>query len=103
MLHKTITIRQAINKYKHELSITNIKNPKTDIEVLLQFILKKTRMDLLSNKNTHLSLSQLLILKNCIKRRKKKEPISYIIGTKEFYGIQIIVNHSVLIPRPHIN
>jgi release factor glutamine methyltransferase len=35
-----------------------------------------------------------------IQRRKKGEPVAYILGRKEFYGIELSVNPSVLIPRP---
>ena len=33
-------------------------------------------------------------------RRKRGEPIAYIVGAKEFYGLELAVNPAVLIPRP---
>jgi release factor glutamine methyltransferase len=35
-----------------------------------------------------------------IEKRKRGEPIAYIVGRKEFYGIELAVNPAVLIPRP---
>ena len=35
-----------------------------------------------------------------VERRKRGEPIAYIVGHKEFYGLDLIVNPAVLIPRP---
>ena len=35
-----------------------------------------------------------------VARRKRGEPIAYIVGHKEFYGLDLIVNPAVLIPRP---
>jgi len=35
-----------------------------------------------------------------IARRKRGEPIAYIVGHKEFYGLSLAVNPAVLIPRP---
>src|SRR5258708_34711718 len=35
-----------------------------------------------------------------VSRRKRGEPIAYIVGHKEFYGLDLAVNPAVLIPRP---
>jgi len=35
-----------------------------------------------------------------VSRRKRGEPIAYIVGHKEFYGLELAVNPAVLIPRP---
>jgi len=37
---------------------------------------------------------------DCVRRRKQGEPVAYILGRKEFYGLDLAVNPSVLIPRP---
>ena len=37
---------------------------------------------------------------NFVSRRKRGEPIAYIVGHKEFYGLELAVNPAVLIPRP---
>src|SRR3989338_5133888 len=47
-----------------------------------------------------LTSAQLKIFKQFITRRINHEPVAYIIGHKEFYGLDFLVNRNVLIPRP---
>lgn len=47
-----------------------------------------------------LSESDLLYFKSCLKRLKNNEPFQYILGSVEFYGIELNIDHRSLIPRP---
>ncbi len=77
-----------------------IKNPKLDCEILLSNALKIEREKLLINLNQEINEKDLNNFNNLIDRRKRKEPIAYIIGYKEFWKKKFKVNTNVLIPRP---
>ena len=48
----------------------------------------------------HLSDETQTRFRDFVRRREKGEPVAYILGHKEFYGLDLIVNPAVLIPRP---
>ena len=75
-------------------------HPRRDIELLLQDLLNCSRIDLYLRFDEPLDRSQLDTLRSWVTRRTKNEPIQYITGKTEFYGLEIEVNESVLIPRP---
>lgn len=80
---------------------TKVSNsPALDTEILLSHVLKKDRAFLFTYPEKKLTHSQEKKFKNLIVRRKKHEPVAYIVGYKEFYGLAFFVNHDVLIPRP---
>jgi len=78
--------------------------PKTEIQSffnrLCHFKLDLKRVDLVLNPNKIILPNHVLFFKEAIERLKKQEPIQYIIGTTEFYGLSFKVNKHVLIPRP---
>lgn len=85
------------------LSIPLLKNSQSsllDIEVLLCHILKKDKAFLYTHPEYKLNQSQYQLFKKFLKRRKKHEPIAYILKKKEFFGRDFYINKNVLIPRP---
>ena len=82
------------------LKLINNSNPLLDARILLMFVLKITYEQLIINYDNKLSDSILKKYHELIKRRENSEPIAYIVQKQEFYGLDFIVNHNVLIPRP---
>lgn len=76
------------------------KYHKIEIEILLAEVLKKPKEFLFMNPEYRMSESQIVRLNKAIKRRQKGEPIAYILGYKDFYGLRFKVNKNVLVPRP---
>lgn len=84
-----MTIKEALKKYS-----------LIEIDFLLSHVLGKSKEFLYMNPEYRMSENQKIRLKKFIKRREKGEPVAYILGYKDFYGLRFKVNRDVLIPRP---
>ncbi|MFH0923530.1 MAG: peptide chain release factor N(5)-glutamine methyltransferase [Candidatus Falkowbacteria bacterium] len=96
----TMTISQALIDAEEKLKQAKIPNPRLDAEILLSHVLKKPREYLFTYPNHKISKSLVTRYALRVTRRIKGEPIAYIIGRKEFYGLDFFVNKNVLVPRP---
>lgn len=76
------------------------KYPKIETELLLAHVLRKPKEFVFINGNYKLTRIQADKLSQMIKRRMRGEPIAYLLGYKDFYGLRFKVNKDVLIPRP---
>ncbi len=93
------TIKNCLNYAINE--IKNIsQSPELDAEILLANAIKKEKEYLYTYPEKNLTVPQIKKFQQMISRRKKYEPIAYIIGYKEFYGLKFKVNARALIPRP---
>src|SRR5215471_14975650 len=71
-----------------------------DAQVLLAHVLAKDRAWLLAHAGEALSREQSDRFFALAKRRREGEPIAYLTGMREFWGLPIAVSPAVLIPRP---
>jgi len=71
-----------------------------DAQVLLAFVLGKTRTYLMAFPEVSLSQVQESDYIQLIDRRLKGEPVAYLTGSREFWSMELLTNSSTLIPRP---
>jgi len=93
-------INQALKWSANQLRLKNMPSPQLDAEVILSHMLGKDRAFLFAHPDREIGAQSFARFKKMIQRRKKHEPVAYIIGEKYFYNIKFEVNKKVLIPRP---
>jgi len=68
--------------------------------ILLCHALGITRVGLITQSERMLTDAEIASLNALVERRVNGEPIAYIVGKREFFGLDFAVNGAVLIPRP---
>lgn len=71
-----------------------------DAQVILAHILGKERAWLFAHYDQALSQEEAETFTDMVARRAAAEPVAYLVGHREFYGLDLVVDHRVLIPRP---
>lgn len=77
-----------------------IESPMLEAQLLLGHVLKMDRIGVSLARKVPLSGEQARHFWSLIKRRLACEPMAYILGYKEFFGLTLLVNQDCLIPRP---
>jgi len=93
------TIDHALAWAAHDLRATS-ETPRLDAELLLAHVLGWGRARLLVEGRLGLTDAQATVFRDLVKRRSALEPVAYLIGHKEFYGIDFTIDQRVLMPRP---
>ena len=95
-----MNIENILNEGINILQKNKIANPQLDSEILLSNSIKRDKKHIILNPKEILNSEQLGKFNSLIERRKKGEPIAYLINKKEFWKDEFFVNKDVLIPRP---
>ncbi len=78
----------------------SIATPRLDAELIIAHALGADRVYLYTHGDKPLVAEETERVKSYIKRRVSGEPVAYITGVKEFWGMPFEVNPKVLVPRP---
>jgi release factor glutamine methyltransferase len=77
-----------------------LEQPRLDAELLLAGVLGLKRLDLYLQHDRPLTDTELERYRSAVRRRLKREPVQYILGTAAFRTLELQVDRRVLIPRP---
>jgi release factor glutamine methyltransferase len=95
-----ITVLEVIKLSTEYLQKKGVESPRANAEILLAEILKCKRLELYLSFDKPLAENEVQIYREVIRKRGLRIPLQYIVGNVEFYGLKLIVNEQVLIPRP---
>lgn len=94
------TIGRILKWTQNFFAEKGIESPRLDAEVLLGHLLKKERIYLYVHFDEPLQNEELAAYREMIKKRVAHVPVAYIIGEREFMGLDFKVTPATLVPRP---
>jgi release factor glutamine methyltransferase len=95
-----ITIRRALLQAIETLRSEGVDSPRLDSELLMARVLASDRAAVLTWPERQLTPKELTTFRRLVARRAAREPLPYILGHREFFGLDLVVDRRVLIPRP---
>ncbi|MFN8494966.1 MAG: peptide chain release factor N(5)-glutamine methyltransferase [Caldilineaceae bacterium] len=90
----------ALNSARQRLDDVGCHTAHLDAQVILAYVLQVDRSWLFAHHDYKLNAEQVDAYTRLVMRRMKHEPVAYLVGRKEFYGLEFVVDRRVLIPRP---
>ena len=93
-------LREVIQQTHRSLESFDIPDARLEAEVVVMNVLRMPRHEIFVQQEREITPQQEKDISGIVDRRRQREPLAYIFGYKEFYGINIAVTPDVLIPRP---
>lgn len=94
------TLVSAWSALRRRFEAVGLPTPIIDARLLLEAAAEASRLDLITDPHRALTEEARARLEAFARRREAHEPVAYILGRREFFGLDLLVDPSVLIPRP---
>ncbi len=95
-----VALGVVIRQTQETLESASIPDARLEAEILLINILRVPRHRIYAFQEQELTSHEEELLARSLERRLKREPLAYILGHKEFYGVDLAVRPGALVPRP---
>jgi release factor glutamine methyltransferase len=95
-----VTLQDACERLAEAFRAGGIDEPQADARILAAHALGLTRAQLISQSDRELEPREIDAISARAARRLAREPVSRILGRREFWGLQLTIDGSVLDPRP---
>jgi len=95
-----LTVLEVIKKTTDFFAARGIESPRLNAELLVGHALGLKRMQLYLQFERPLTAAELAAVRPLVRRRGQREPVQYILGETEFFGLMLKVDRRALIPRP---
>jgi release factor glutamine methyltransferase len=94
------TVRRIIDWTTAHLKKHGSDTPRLETEILLAHARGCRRIELYTRVDEVLSEKERSTMRDLVRRRAQSEPVAYLVGHREFFGLDFRVTPAVLIPRP---
>ncbi len=94
------SLRNVIQETHRTLESAGIPDARLEAEVMVMDVMRMPRHSIFAEQESQVSEQQQQSLNTIVERRLTREPLAYILNYREFYGVNLLVNPDVLIPRP---
>ena len=91
--------RAALVYVRLRLQEAGVEEAALEADVLVRHVLSLERADLLARPETPLAPAQAAELESLLARRMRREPLAYVLGRREFHGLDFRVTSAVMVPR----
>ena len=94
-----ISYSQLYQEAVRQLSSSGLSNAENEVSWILEETIGLTRLMIHTSPDRLVSIQDQQSARQILDRRASGEPIQYVLGTQEFWGLEFVVPRGVLIPR----
>jgi release factor glutamine methyltransferase len=94
------TVGRLLRWVAEDFGARGVESPRLEAELLLAHVLSTDRIQLILDRDRIPQPEQLASFRSLVQRRRRHEPVAYLLGRREFFGYSFQVDRRVLVPRP---